>query len=211
MTMRRPNSLHSYFYVSYILKLPSQRVIGYDFGYIQLLQVPVAIVSGVHFATKGDGNIKLDGSLSRDPETLPLTFTWFCRRSYEIFEENDSLPIVDVPTGQSSASGGCYGYGPGRLSAVQTTLVVDVDKMEANQTYVFKLVVSNGLRSSSILHRLAVQQRQSTKGLVINNIRCFFLVLKNVPAFRLVVPTKYNTRYFGVGFKIQLFNMAATE
>ena len=176
MTMRRPNSLRSYFYVSYILKLSSQKVIGYDFGYIKLLQVPVAIISGVHFATKGDGNITLDGTLSHDPETLPLTFTWFCRRSYEMFAQNDSLVVVDVPTGQSSSSEGCYGYGPGRLSAIKNTLVVDVDKMEANQTYVFKLVVSNGLRSSNIHHRLTIQQRQRIKGLLINDIQCFFLL-----------------------------------
>ena len=160
ISIRRPNVLASYFYVSYILRLPSQKVIGYDFGYIKLLQVPVANISGVRAATKGDGNIKLDGSLSHDPETIPLTFTWFCRRSYECFPENDSLPVVDIPTGQSSASGGCYGYGPGRLSAVDNTLVVDVDKMEANQTYVFKLVVSNGLRSSYIDHWLTVRQRR---------------------------------------------------
>ena len=77
-----------------------------------------------------------------------------------MFAQNDSLPVVDVPTGQSSASGGCYGNGPGRLSAIKNTLVVDVDKMEANQTYVFKLVVSNGLRSSNTHHRLTIQQRQ---------------------------------------------------
>lgn len=176
MTMRRPNSLRSYFYVSYILKLSSQKVIGYDFGYIKLLQVPVAIISGVHFATKGDGNITLDGTLSHDPETLPLTFTWFCRRSYEMFAQNDSLTVVDVPTGQSSSSEGCYGYGPGRLSAIKNTLIVDVDKMEANQTYVFKLVVSNGLRSSNIHHRLTIQQRQRIKGLLVNDIQCFFLL-----------------------------------
>ena len=196
MTMRRPNSLRSYFYVSYILKLPSQKVISYDFGYIKLLQVPVAIISGVHSATKGDGDITLDGTLSYDPETLPLNFTWFCRRSYEMFAQNDSLPVVDVPTGQSSASGGCYGYGPGRLSDITNTLVVDVDKMEANQTYVFKLVVSNGFRSSHIHHRLTIQQKQGIKGLVIINIKSFIFVYKNVPAFVLAVPIKYNTRYF---------------
>ena len=172
--MRRPNSLRSYFYVSYVLKLPSQKVIGYDFGYIKLLQVPVAIISGVHFATKGDGDITLNGTLSYDPETLPLNFTWFCRRSYEMFAQNESLTVVDVPIGQSSASGGCYGYGPGRLSTIKNTLVVDVDKMEANQTYVFRLVVSNGLRSSNIHHRLTIQQR--IKGLPVNDIQCFFLL-----------------------------------
>ena len=160
ISLWRRNYPPSYFYVSYILKLPSQEVIGYDFGYIKLLQVPVANISGVHFATKGDGDITLDGSLSHDPETLPLTFTWFCRRRYEIFAQNDSLPVVDVPTGQSNASGGCYGYGPGRLNVTTNTLVVDVDKMEANQTYVFKLAVSNGLRSSNTHHWLTIQQRQ---------------------------------------------------
>ena len=160
-SMRRRTSLDSYYYVSYVLSIsPQLRVIGYDYGYILLLQSPpVANISGVSFAIKGQGSITLNGSRSYDPhpnEARPLTFTWFCRRSHETLPENDSLPVVDAPNGNASLSGGCYGYGPGRLSGRENVTIVDVDKMEAGQTYVFELLVSNGMQSSRAIHRLAV-------------------------------------------------------
>ena len=159
-SMRRRTSLDSYFYVSYVLRTSSQlRIKGYDFGFILLLQsAPVANISGASFATKGQGNITLNGSRSYDPHPEqggPLTFTWFCRRSYETFLENDSRP-VDAPNGNGNLSGGCYGYGPGKLSGRKNVINVDVDKMEEGQTYVFELLVSNGVESSRASHRLVV-------------------------------------------------------
>ena len=154
------SSLESYLYVSYILKLPwTKKVIGYDYGYVLLQPSPVAKISGFFFATKGEGNITLNGSLSYDPQGRPLNFTWFCRRNSETFPENNSLQVVDVPNGNSSVSGGCYGYGPGRLSVVESILVVDVDKLEEGQTYVYKLVVSNGVTSSKALHQLKIMPK----------------------------------------------------
>ena len=154
----------SYYYVSYILRIPPElKVIGYDYGYILVLQSPpVANVSGVRIAAQGDRNITLNGSLSYDPNAdsvTPLTFTWFCRRSYEAFPQIDPLPIVDVPNGNASASGGCFGFGPGRLSSVESVLIVNVDQMEAGQRYVFQLVVSNGEKSSKAIHRLTMKRK----------------------------------------------------
>ena len=159
-SMRRRKSLDSYYYVSYVVRTLSRlRIMGHDYGYILLLQSsPVANVSGASFGFKGQGNITLDGSRSYDPHPekgSPLTFTWFCRRSYETFHENDSIP-VDTPNGNANLSGGCYGYGPGRLSGRENVLNVDVDKMDGGQTYVFELLVSNGVESSRASHQLAV-------------------------------------------------------
>ena len=124
-----------------------------------LVAPPVASISGVYFATNGDGNITLNGSLSSDPGARPLTFIWLCKRDSETFPENDSLPVVDVPNGYSNTSGGCYGNGPGRLSVVANVLVVDIDKLEEGETYVFKLVVSNGFKRTYAIHSLTIQQK----------------------------------------------------
>ena len=163
--------LDSYVFVSYVLKmLPQYSVIGYDYGYVLLLEgTPVANISGVSDAYKGEGKIVLNGSQSYDPhpdKAGPLTFTWFCRRRQETLPRNDSFPVVDAPSGETSASGGCYGYGPGRLSGNENVLVVDVDKMEEEETYVFELVVSNSLKSSKAVHLLTVRRRPKTKFLI---------------------------------------------
>lgn len=166
--MRQYARLESYIYVSYVIRiLPQLNVIGYDYGYVLLRQSPpVANISGVSVATKGEGNITLDGSRSYDPhpdKSSPLTFTWFCRRSQEVLPEDDSLPVpvVDTPNGDQSVSGGCYGYGPGRLSGHEKIINVDVDKMEEGQTYIFELLVSNGVKSSMASHLLMVVQQRT--------------------------------------------------
>lgn len=160
LRMRRKNDLDSYYYVSYILRISSDlRIMGLDYGYILLRQSrPVANISGVSVATKGQGNITLNASRSYDPYPKQgglLTFTWFCRRSYETFPENDSL-LVDAANSNAGLSGGCYGYGPGRLSGGENVIIVDVDKMDSGQTYVFELLVSNGVESSRAIHQLVV-------------------------------------------------------
>ena len=156
--------LDGYYYVSYILRIPpQQKVVGYDYGYVLVLYLPlVANISGVSIAVQGDGNITLNGYLSHDPNEEsagPLTFTWFCRRNFEVFPQIDPLPVIDVPNGNESASGGCFGFGPGRLSGVESILVVNVDVMEAGQTYAFELLVSNGELSSKAVHWLTLKQK----------------------------------------------------
>ena len=166
-SMCQRTSLDSYYYVSYTLRIrPQMRVIGYDYGYILLLQSsPVANISGPSVATKGEGNITLNGSMSYDPHpdsAGPLTFSWFCRRSYETLPNDDSLPVVDAPSGNMTPSGGCYGYGPGRLSDREDVLTVDVDKMEGGQTYMFELLVSNSVKSSRAAHLLIVNRQPAS-------------------------------------------------
>lgn len=126
-----------------------------------LVGPPVVNISGVTVVSKGRGNITLDGSQSYDQHPNcgdSLYFTWFCRRVHETFPESESLPVTDVPNGNTDASGGCYGYGPGRFSVQDNVLVLDVDKMEASQTYAIELLVSNGVKSSRAVHWLTVQK-----------------------------------------------------
>ena len=125
-------------------------------------KVLLANSSGASFATKEQGNITLNGSRSNDPystEARPLTFTWFCRRSHETLPENYSLPVVDAPNDNASLLGGCFGYGPGRLSRRENVINVEVDKMEEKQTYVFELLVSNSVKSSRAIHWLLVKNQ----------------------------------------------------
>ena len=137
-------SKDSYLYVSYVLRdSVDNRVLAYDYGYVLLLRPPpVANITGDTNAIKGKGSVILN-ALATDHSRahIPrLTYSWYCRRKEEHFPVNDSL-FVDVPNGNAYSSGGCYGYGPGRLSGSDTYLKVDVDNMVAGQTYVFRVKV----------------------------------------------------------------------
>ena len=59
---RRTNG--SYLYVSYVLRHPvDNRIIAYDYGYVLLLPPrPIASITGVTRAIKGQGSVTLDGS-----------------------------------------------------------------------------------------------------------------------------------------------------
>ena len=110
---------------------------------------------GLLKATKGDGNIILNGSLLHNPEqTKQLNFTWFCRRIYEILPT--PYHIADLPKVRTNFSRGCFGYGPGILSVTTNILVVDVDKMEEGQTYVFELIITSGQETFNASHQLTI-------------------------------------------------------
>lgn len=151
---KRPNG--SYLYVSYVLRHPlDNTTIAYDYGYVLLLPPrPIASITGVTNAIKGQGSVTLDGSAvlySRAiDQNANFQFNWYCRRKEERFSEEDSL------LGSSQNSGGCYGYGPGRLNETGRYLTVDVDKMETGHTYVFRVKVTLGSETSTDDHYLRV-------------------------------------------------------
>ena len=165
-SMSRKFKFDSYYYARYILRLlPDYRLIGADYGFFyHLIPPPVATISGVALALKGNGNVTLNGSKSYDPlsgNAAKLTFSWFCRRNNESFAMSLSSPVVDFPSENSTTSGGCYGYGAGRLSSTKPNLEVYVDKMEGGETYVFELVVTNAqiFKNSTAVHSLKVQMK----------------------------------------------------
>lgn len=135
---------------------------------------PVVNISGTNLVTKGGREIILNASQSYDQHANcgdSLYFTWFCRRCNETYPENDPVPVIDFPNG--NASGGCYGYGPGRFSVQDNALVLDGDKMEASQTYAIELLVSNGVKSSHAVHWLTVLENLfSIRWVSINIARC---------------------------------------
>ena len=150
ITVSRSLEKDVFLYVSYIVKgLAHNKVIGYNYGYSKVKRdPPIASIMGLSSASKGEGNITLNGSLSYNPEPVgQLNFTWLCRRTY-----------VDLPNMRTNVSTGCFGNGPGMLSATTNVLVVDVDKMEEGQTYVFELIITSGRKTFNDSHQLTIHQ-----------------------------------------------------
>lgn len=120
----------------------------YDYGYVRVLNPPlIALISGSTTAIKGNGSVELDASNSYDPIATEnnrsgLNFSWFCRR-------RDS-------TLTKARTRSCYGQHSERLSSTGSILIVDVDKMDANYTYVFELVIIKDRRVSRAFHALTV-------------------------------------------------------
>lgn len=121
----------------------------YDYGFVRVLYPPlIAHITGSITAIKGNGSVILNASSSYDPHTLvrnsrELTFTWYCRR----LDNNIT----------KEGSSGCYGHtDSGRLTSNGSILVVDVDKMDANQTYLFELLIAKDRRVSRSFHALTV-------------------------------------------------------
>lgn len=157
--LHQRTSKDSYLYISYVLRDPlDNRIVAYDYGYIQILRPPpVANLTGVTTAIKGQGSVILNGSaaIQSKRNKARLTYRWYCRREGERFPDDDSH-LVDVPNGNSNTSSGCYGFGPGRLSGNKRYLRVDVDNMAAGQTYVFRVVVELHSKASTDDHYLTV-------------------------------------------------------
>lgn len=142
----------SYLYVRYTASIKTRsgdyEVKTYDYGYVRVLYPPlIARITGSITAIKGNGSVTLDASSSYDPNAMvsnssALTFIWYCQR----------LPDNVTEQGPSD----CYGPRPGKLSSTEPMIAVDVDRMDANHTYLFELVVSKDRRVSRAFHTLTV-------------------------------------------------------
>ena len=137
--VRRSLEKDVFFYVSYVFRSRLQnRTIGYDYGYLRVKRdPPIASIFGSSDASKGDGNITLNGSLSYNPQQGgQLYFTWLCRRIYETFS--------------------ALYYRADRPNVTTNVLVVNVDKMEEGQTYVFELIITSGQKTFNASHQLTI-------------------------------------------------------
>ena len=121
---------------------------AYDYGYVRVLYPPLIVqIAGSITAIKGNGSVALDASSSYDPQTpvnnsSGLTFSWYCQRI------DDNIP--------KQSPSGCYGHHAGKLSSRGPMIVVDIDRMDANNTYLFELVVTKDYRISRAFHTLYV-------------------------------------------------------
>ena len=120
----------------------------YDYGYIRIVYPPLVVqIAGSSIAIKGNGSVTLDASSSYDPNarlnnSSGLSFSWYCRR-------------VNGNATKKNPSG-CYGHHSGKLSSAKPIIKVDVDSMDANQTYLFELIITKDRRISRAIHTLAV-------------------------------------------------------
>ena len=154
-------SLDSYVYISFVLRnTVDNRVVAYDYGYVLLLRPPpIARIFGVSRAVKGNGSVLLSALADHSRAHIPrLTYSWYCRKRIEKLPL-DELKLVDVPDGNSNTSGGCFGYGPGRLSGGDVYLHVDVDRMLVGE-YVFIVKVKLDSKTSKDDHNLTVLEPQ---------------------------------------------------
>lgn len=149
-----------YLYVRCLIKLKADPsiVLGSDYGYLHIVKPPlVASVVGVARVTQGvTPTIMLDASKSRDPiGGSAVRFSWFCRRENEPFTL--TTQPVDFPLGREKRLGGCFGFGPGRLSSNESVLLVNADKMQGNQIYAFEVVVSKEGRNARVSKKVRVE------------------------------------------------------
>ena len=151
------------YYIRLIAEMTKEEgAIDSDFGFLEVvLPEIVAKILGVNKAVKGTGKIVLDASHSYDPYEMNikdqgLVFTWLCRREEEDFSYIQSLSI-DQSYGRDKVLGGCFGYGVGKLNTTEPTIEIDINGMISQSSYVFKVIVQKGNRSSSANHTLLVE------------------------------------------------------
>ena len=123
-------------------------MIGSSVGFFDITKSPlIADISGGNRVTRGKGNIiKLDGSLSRDPDADPsdpssMQFTWLCKKQQESFPD---VPIASLPTVTPSSGpgkGGCFGTGVGKLSSNDVKVHLGTSAMVVGAFYDVKLIV----------------------------------------------------------------------
>lgn len=114
---------------------------SFNYGFIEVMPAPVrAVIDGGSSVRWGSvGIATVDGSLSYDEDIGPgnrtgLSFIWSCLDP----EENDSV------------SNDCFGsfYGVPVVNFIPTSIIIDPGQLEINKTYILRLNVTKGERSS---------------------------------------------------------------
>lgn len=149
-----------YFYIRCLIKLEADPsiVLGSDYGYLHIAKPPLvpSLVGDARVTQGVTQTIILDASKSRDPlGGSAVRFRWFCRRENERFTL--TTEPVDIPLGREKRHGGCFGFGPGRLSSNASVLLVNANKMQGNQTYIFDVVVSKEGRDANASNKVRVE------------------------------------------------------
>ena len=149
-------------YVRFVLKATSapEQPESFDYGFVRRLPPLIAEIRAPNVVAKGAAPFTLDGSMSRDTsrsvdDEQNMSFTWLCKR------ENETLPLtgdppVDIGFGEKQSEGGCFGYGQARLNSTERIVVINPDRMQSKQVYIFALVVRKGKRKATNYHRLEV-------------------------------------------------------
>lgn len=100
----------------------------------------VANIEGPVEASRGIGEIRLDASMSHDPDTFAegeLSFSWFCKS-----EKDEVFSKGTCPYARTASDGKVF--------------LVNVNRLRSNHLYDFKLVVSKGARRREAIQALKV-------------------------------------------------------
>ena len=139
------------------------RMIGSALGFFNITKSPLrADISGGNRVTRGKGSIiKLNGSLSRDPDLEPddtslMHFTWLCKQRRESFPSVSiaSIPVVSLSQGPSS--GGCFGTGVGKLSSNDAIVNLETSAMAVGEFYDVKLIASKDDRKDDFVQEIEI-------------------------------------------------------
>ena len=167
-----PHSLqYGIYYIEVMVEIKnSSNCVNYNYGFLRIKESPLqAVIS----ATPSEERIlqgyhkelKLDASGSFDPDVQnadksAFRYTWLCARKHEEFKNISLLPLVTPDDSVESSNGkGCYGTGPGRLNFTEPTAVLFLDKMEAEERYVIKLILEKDNRRSYVSHEFALKTK----------------------------------------------------
>ena len=139
------------------------RMTGSSLGFFDITKSPlIADISGGNKVTRGNERIvKLDGSLSRDPDVDPgdlssMQFTWLCKKRQESFP-NVSVASIPVITPSSSPGiDGCFGTGVGKLNSSDVKVDLVTSAMVVGEFYDVKLIVKKDDREDSFLQEIEI-------------------------------------------------------
>ena len=131
----------TYLFVRFTAQVNELRIRNVDdFGVLKIVEPElVAIITGPQEAKKGfEMDVVLNASESYDPDIRSvgtLSFIWKCKRDKE----------TDFKVCKH-----------GRTAANGKLLLVDINRLKSNHTHEFKLLVSKGYRTTSVVHGLKV-------------------------------------------------------
>lgn len=139
------------------------RMTGSSLGFFDITKSSlIADISGGNRVTRGKGSIiKLDGSLSRDPDVDPgdlssMQFTWLCKKRQESFPNVSvaSIPVITPSSGPGR--GGCFGTGVGKLSSSDVKVDLVTSGMVVGEFYDVKLIVKKDDREDEFLQGIEI-------------------------------------------------------
>ena len=152
-----------YLYIRCLLKTSSNdqlKVKSYGYGYLRLVLPPLAPrIIGPSSVVRGNYTIvTLDASESYDPVRKPMktkgmSINWSCKEESEDHEE----PATDLPSAVEERPGSCYNL-TGKVNDSSLELLLNLQNLKGNRSYVFQLVIQKGDRSAQTTHKLRVNE-----------------------------------------------------
>lgn len=152
-----------YLYIRCLFKTSSKGqldVKSYGYGYLRLVLPPlVPRIIGPSSVVRGNYTfVTLDASESYDPDrktmkTKGMSINWFCKEESEDHEE----PATDLISTEEERPGSCYNL-TGEVNDSSLELLLNLQNIKGNRSYVFQLVIQKGDRTAQTTHKLRVNE-----------------------------------------------------